>query len=46
MGCVNHGYAWGLAGRFMGSKWMRMGGIYLMSVEEYRWGKLFVMEGN
>jgi hypothetical protein len=46
MGRVNHGYAWGLARRFMGSKGMRMGGIYLMTIEEYKWGKLFVMEGN
>jgi hypothetical protein len=33
---VNHGFIRGLAGRFMGSERMRMGGVYLMLVEEYR----------
>jgi hypothetical protein len=36
----NHGSTMRLAKRFMGSKGMRMGGIYLMSIDEYRW-KLF-----
>jgi hypothetical protein len=34
MSCVNHSSAWRLARRFLGSKRMRMGGIYLMSAEE------------
>jgi len=33
---VNHDSTRGLAGRFMGSKRTKMGGIYLMLAEEYR----------
>jgi len=32
----NHGFAMRLIGRFLGSKGMRMGGIYLMLVDENR----------
>jgi len=33
---VNHDSTRGLVRRFMGSEGMRMGGVYLMLVEEYR----------
>jgi len=36
----NHGSVMRLAGRFLGSKGMRMGGVYLMSANEYK-RKLF-----
>jgi hypothetical protein len=34
MSYVNHGFARGLAGIFLGSEGMKMGGIYIMLVEE------------
>jgi len=34
MSYVNHGFAKGLAGRFLGNEGMKMGGIYIMLVEE------------
>jgi hypothetical protein len=37
---VNHGFARGLVGRFLGSEGMRIGRIYMMLAEEYR-GKVF-----
>jgi hypothetical protein len=36
MSYVNHGSARRLAKRIMGSERMRMGGIYLMSTNEYK----------
>jgi len=36
MNCVNHGSTRKLAGRFLGSKRMRMGGGYLMLAKEYK----------
>jgi hypothetical protein len=34
MSYVNHGFARGLARRFLGSEGVKMGGIYIMLVEE------------
>jgi hypothetical protein len=43
MNCVNHGSTRKLAGRFLGSKRMRMGGGYLILAKEYK-QEVFVME--
>jgi hypothetical protein len=37
---VNHGFARGLAGRFMGNETMKIGGVYMMLIEEYQ-GEFF-----
>jgi hypothetical protein len=34
MGCVNHNFARGLAGRFLESERMRIGGVYMMLAEK------------
>jgi hypothetical protein len=36
MRCVNHGSVRGLARRFLESEGMRIGGVYMMLVEEYK----------
>jgi hypothetical protein len=43
---VNLGSARELVGRFLGIKWMRIGGIYLMLTEKYNWGLFFMKKGS
>jgi hypothetical protein len=38
MSCVKHGFARGLAGRFLGSEGMRIGRVYMMLAEDNKWG--------
>jgi hypothetical protein len=45
MSYVNHGYAVRLAGRFLGSKGMRIGGVYMMLAEKKQ-GWNFDEKGN
>jgi hypothetical protein len=40
MSFVNHGSERRLAGRFLGSEGMRLGGVYLRQAEEELWGFL------
>jgi hypothetical protein len=45
MCCVNLSFAKGLAGRFLGSKRMRIGGVYIILVEKYK-GGILVKKGS